>query len=223
MKIRTDFHSVNLAIGEKTRSIVGDGQTVDETVAAQPSHASGETSEAIKEMNKALACLYLAVEPSVADDVILKVREGIAAHRSEAAQAMAEKAAQHLEKMAADSELHAANTDDEKQKYDLSYGASALRTAAEELRSLAGAEPSHTVYQRTLAAAARFIDSSQYQVTGQMLLDALGGGEPQQDELATQLDTARMIRVWWEEGAGEKLDDYIAELEAREPGASERA
>ena len=88
---------------------------------------------------------------------------------------------------------------------------------------IAGAEPSQTVYQRTLAAAAKFIDANPYQVTGQMLLDALGGGEPQQDELATQLDTARMIRVWWEEGAGEKLDDYIAELEAREPGASERA
>jgi hypothetical protein len=32
MKIRTDFHSVNLATGEKTRSIVGDGEEVDETV-----------------------------------------------------------------------------------------------------------------------------------------------------------------------------------------------
>jgi hypothetical protein len=45
------------------------------------------------------------------------------------------------------------------------------------------AEPYQTVYQRTLAAAAKFIDASQYQVTGQMLLDALGGGEPQQDKL----------------------------------------
>jgi hypothetical protein len=41
MKVRTDFHSVNLSTGEKTRSIVGDGQRVDEA-APQPPRYPGE-------------------------------------------------------------------------------------------------------------------------------------------------------------------------------------
>lgn len=35
MKTRTDFHSVNLSTGEKTRSIVGDGQRIDETISIE--------------------------------------------------------------------------------------------------------------------------------------------------------------------------------------------
>ena len=48
MKARTDFHRVNLATGEKTRSIVGKGQRIDETVAArqanQPSTQEARSS-----------------------------------------------------------------------------------------------------------------------------------------------------------------------------------
>jgi len=39
-------------------------------------------NDAIKEMNKALGCLYLAVEPSIADDVIMHVRAGQEAIRA---------------------------------------------------------------------------------------------------------------------------------------------
>ena len=43
MKVRTDFHSVNLATGEKTRSIVGDGQVIHETQRTEtPEQAGGE-------------------------------------------------------------------------------------------------------------------------------------------------------------------------------------
>src|SRR5208337_5323957 len=37
MKVQTDFHSVNLSTGEKTRSIVGDGERRDEVVGPAPS------------------------------------------------------------------------------------------------------------------------------------------------------------------------------------------
>jgi len=38
MKVRTDFHGVDLAKGTKTRSVVGDGERVDETIgSAEPS------------------------------------------------------------------------------------------------------------------------------------------------------------------------------------------
>lgn len=36
MKVRTDFHSVNLTTGERTRSVVGDGERHDEVVGPYP-------------------------------------------------------------------------------------------------------------------------------------------------------------------------------------------
>src|SRR5208337_2476327 len=40
MKVQTDFHSVNLSTGEKTRSIVGDGERRDEVVGPAKPQAS---------------------------------------------------------------------------------------------------------------------------------------------------------------------------------------
>jgi hypothetical protein len=133
---------------------------------AQPSHASGELGQD-------------QFDPIV-HEVCCRCGHSCESERQRATQAMAEKAAQPLDAdqlksclwFFADGQLNFAVTLDRLNNFL-------------HQRSLAGAEPSQTVYQRTLAAAAKFIDASQYQVTGQMLLDALGGGEPSHDKLAS--------------------------------------